>query len=186
MKQVRKTDQDDLIERCRKGDDEAFEEVYQRFARPMLNSCMRILNNLADAEDMVQESFIEAFSKLSYFVSEDNFEGWFIRIAINKSLGLLRKRKLRWFDIDLAHINASEEAEVTDEANDKKELSFESVNAAIEQLPDNYRIVFNLFAVDEVPQQEIAEMLNISHSNVRIIYHRAKMKIKEILRNECK
>jgi RNA polymerase sigma factor (sigma-70 family) len=183
---VRETDQDDLIELCRKGDNEAFDEVYHRFARTMLNSCMRILNNLADAEDMVQESFIEAFSKLDYFVYKDNFEGWLARIAINKSLGLLRKRKFRWIDIDLAHIKSSDEAEVSDEANDTNELSFESVNAAIEQLPDNYRIVFNLFAVDEVPQQEIAEMLNISHSNARIIYHRAKRKIKEILRNEYK
>ena len=57
---MRKTDQDDLIERCRKGDNEAFDEVYSRFARSMLNSCMRILNNLADAEGMVQESFIDA------------------------------------------------------------------------------------------------------------------------------
>jgi DNA-directed RNA polymerase specialized sigma24 family protein len=60
---VRKTDQDDLIERCRKGDNEAFDEVYHRFARAMLNSCMRILNNLADAEDMVQESFIPHCNK---------------------------------------------------------------------------------------------------------------------------
>ena len=183
---MRETDQDDLIERCRKGDNEAFDEVYHRFARAMLNSCMRILNNLADAEDMVQESFIEVFSKLDYFVYKDNFEAWLVRIAINKSLGLLRKRKLRWVDIDLAHIKSSEEAETGDEINNINELSFKSVNAAIEQLPDNYRIVFNLFAVDDVPQQEIAKMLNISHNNVRIIYHRAKKKIKEILRNECK
>ena len=186
MKQVDETTPDDLIERCRKGDNAAFDEVYHRFARPMLNSSMRILNNLADAEDMVQESFMEAFTKLDFFVRKDNFEGWLVRIAINKSLGLLRKRKFRWVDIELVYIKNSDEAEASDEENDKNELSFESVQSAIEQLPDNYRIVFNLFAIDEVPQQEIAEMLNISHSNVRIIYHRAKNKLKEILSNENK
>lgn len=183
---MRKRDQDDLIERCRKGDHEAFDEVYHRFARPMLNSSMRILNNLADAEDMVQESFIEAFGKLDYFVYKDNFEGWLVRIAINKSLGLLRKRKLRWVDVDLAHLEGSEEAQAKDAANDIEELTFERVHAAIEQLPDQYRIVFNLVAVDEIPQQDIAGMLNISHNNVRIIYHRAKRRIKETLKNGSK
>jgi len=91
---------------------------------------------------------------------------------------LLRKRKLRWTDVDLSYIESSEEVQAEDNL---KELTVEKVNAAIEQLPDLYRIIFNLFAVDEVSQQEIAGMLNISHSNVRIIYHRAKKKLKEIL-----
>lgn len=176
------TDQDELVERCRKGDKQAFYEVYHRYAKRMLNSSMRILNNPADAADMVQESFAIAFDRLETFTYKSSFKAWLIRIVINKSLGLLRKRKkMRWVDVDLIDLEQDVETAVPDNGY---AFTNDQVKAAIDQLPENYRIIFNLYAVDHVPQEEIARMLSISYSNVRTMYHRAKNKIKEHLQNE--
>ncbi|MBZ4189750.1 RNA polymerase sigma factor [Niabella beijingensis] len=176
------TDQDALVERCRKGDKQAFYEVYHRYAKLMLNSSMRILNNPADAADMVQESFAIAFDRLETFTYKSSFKGWLIRIVINKSLELLRKRKkMQWVDVDLTDIEQEVEA---GSPHDEYMFTNEQVKTAIDRLPENYRIIFNLYAVDNVSQDEIAKMLNISYSNVRTIYHRAKNKIKECLQNE--
>lgn len=176
------TNQDALVERCRKGDKQAFYEVYHRYAKLMLNSSMRILNNPADAADMVQESFAIAFDRLETFTYKSSFKGWLIRIVINKSLVLLRERKkVRWVDVDLIDIEQDVGTEIP---YNGYAFTNDQVKAAIDQLPENYRIIFNLYAIDHVSQEEIAKMLKISYSNVRTIYHRAKNKIKEYLQNE--
>lgn len=84
---------DEQVELCKKGDKSAYFEIYERYAKPMLNSSMRILNNIADAEDMVQEAFIDAFNNLESFTYKSSFEAWLRRIVINKSISLLRKQK---------------------------------------------------------------------------------------------
>lgn len=184
MDLIREIAQDELVNRCRKGDEKAFNEVYNRFAGPMLNSSMRLLNNLPDAEDMVQEAFADAFSRLDTFVYKSSFQAWLLRITLNKSLNLLReRRKLQWTDVEMTDISDAEDAENESSA---RQYTPGDVKNAIQLLPENYRVVFNLYAVDNIPHEEIARMLNISHNNVRIIYHRAKKKIKEILQNGLK
>ncbi|MFT3903314.1 MAG: RNA polymerase sigma factor [Niabella sp.] len=167
---------DEQVELCRSGDTRAYFDVYQQYARPMLNSSMRILNNLADAEDMVQEAFVDAFRNLGSFTYKSSFEAWLRRIVINKSISLLRKRKVNWIEVDEERLNAEGEVAVDEEQMD---FDIKRIKDAIATLPDNHRIVFNLFAVDGVPQEEIAKLLGISHNNVRTIYHRAKKKILE-------
>lgn len=167
---------DDQVELCRKGDRKAFYEVYQRYAASMLNSSMRILNNLADAEDMVQEAFIDAFNSLEKFTYKSNFEAWLRRIVINKSISLLRKRKIHFTDIDTENVNNCDDKEI-DEENFNYDV--ERIKNAIAHLPHNQRIVFNLYAVDDLPQEEIGQLLNLSHNNVRTLYHRARKKILE-------
>ena len=170
---------DKQVELCREGNRHAFYEVYRRYAKPMLNSSMRILNNLADAEDMVQETFIDAFNSLDRFTYKSSFEAWLRRIVINKSVSLLRKRKMRFSDADMAGIHNSSDEPAVDE--EQFVYDVERIKNAIAALPDNYRIVFNLFAVDGLKQEEIAALLNISHNNVRTIYHRARKKVMDIL-----
>ncbi|SDD78885.1 RNA polymerase sigma factor [Niabella drilacis] len=173
---------DDLAARCRSGEAQAFYEVYHRYAKTMLNSSIRILNHLADAEDAVQEAFAIAFNKIDTFTYKSSLEAWLVRISINKSLELLRqKRKIRWVDVDAIEIKQDGSAAAGDHGF---RYSGKQVKEAIDRLPENYRIIFNLYAVDEIPQEDIAQMLQISHGNVRTIYHRAKLKIKEILQNE--
>ncbi|MCH5598066.1 RNA polymerase sigma factor [Niabella ginsengisoli] len=165
---------DEQVELCREGDRKAYHQVYHRYAKGMLNSSMRVLNNLADAEDIVQESFIDAFNSLEKFTYRSSFEGWLRRIVINKSISLLRKRKIQWVDSETGNLESGD-----DHAFDEESFTadIEKIKKAIAQLPENYRVIFNLFVVDELKQEEIAALLKISHSNVRTIYHRARKKV---------
>lgn len=169
---------DEQVELCKEGNRQAFYEIYKTYAKPMLNSSMRILNNLADAEDMVQETFIDAFNSMGKFTYKSSFEAWLRRIVINKSISLLRKRKFRFADVDVAGINNIDVGEIDEE---KFNYDVERIKKAIALLPDNYRVIFNLFAIDEMKQEEIAALLNMSHNNVRTIYHRARKKVLELL-----
>ncbi|MGJ7032346.1 RNA polymerase sigma factor [Niabella hirudinis] len=178
MDQTIEIARDEQVELCKKGDHNAYFCIYERYAKPMLNSSMRVLNNIADAEDMVQEAFIDAFNSLESFTYKSSFEAWLRRIVINKSISLLRKRKISWSDIDLSEAPA-DASEATDE--DQFEFDVQRVKTAIKALPENYRVIFNLFVIDELKQDEIASLLNISHSNVRTIYHRAKKKVLDLL-----
>ncbi|WP_090393372.1 RNA polymerase sigma factor [Niabella drilacis] len=181
MDQTIEIARDEQVELCKKGDNSAYFSVYERYAKPMLNSSMRVLNNIADAEDMVQEAFIDAFNNLESFTYKSSFEAWLRRIVINKSISLLRKRKITWADIDLSDA-AADAPEETPE--DQFEFDLQRVKAAIRELPENYRVIFNLFVIDELKQDEIASLLNISHNNVRTIYHRAKKKVLDILNSK--
>lgn len=173
---------DERIERCRKGDTKAFHSIYQQYAKSMLNSSMRIVNNLADAEDMVQDAFVDAFRKIDSFRYKSSFEAWLKRIVINKSISHLRKKKSVWVDITSVPVaDKSDDFKVDEEGFS---MDVQRVKAAIQQLPDNYKLVFNLFAIDGLPQEEIGQMLGIAHNNVRIQYHRAKKRIIEILQKE--
>ncbi len=149
----------------------------------MLNSAMRILNNLADAEDMVQDAFVDAFKKLDTFTYKSPFEAWLRRIVINKSISLLRKKKTTWVDITTVPVEDKSDEDSVDE--DVFNYEVQRVKKAISQLPENYKLVFNLYAVDGVPQEEIGNMLGIAHNNVRIQYHRARKKILELLEKEA-
>lgn len=178
MDQTVEIARDEQVELCKKGDNSAYFSIYERYAKPMLNSSMRILNNIADAEDMVQEAFIDAFNNLESFTYKSSFEAWLRRIVINKSISLLRKRKISWSDMDLSGVAMDEPGEINE---DQFAFDIQRVKAAIGALPENYRVIFNLFVIDELKQDEIASLLNISHNNVRTIYHRARKKVLDIL-----
>jgi len=178
LNQVTPKTTNELVELCREGDKQAFFVVYQRNAKPLLNTCMRILNNLADAEDLVQETFIDAFTHLHRFDNKCSFEVWLKRIIINKSVSLLRKRKISLTVLD-QHISEKPETEMPDE--EISQINIAHIKAAMGLLPRNQWIVFNLFAVDNLSQKEITHLLGLSHNNVRILYYRAKKKIIQYL-----
>lgn len=173
---------DEQIELCRQGNTKAYYVIYKRYAKSMLNSSMRILNNLADAEDMVQDAFVDAFKKLDTYTYKSPFEAWLKRIVINKSISHLRKKKSIW--VDITTVQASDKSD--DDSVDEDLFNFEvqRVKKAISLLPENYKLVFNLYAIDGLPQEEIGTLLGIAHNNVRIQYHRAKKKILEIIEKE--
>jgi RNA polymerase sigma factor (sigma-70 family) len=170
------------IELCKQGDSKAYYQIYKQYAKAMLNSSMRIVNNLADAEDMVQDAFVDAFKKIETYQFNSPFEAWLRRIVINKSISFLRKKKAIWVDVTTVPIADAADDEVIDE--NQFTYTLQRVQQAVEKLPAQYKLVFNLFAIDELPQEEIGQLLGIAHNNVRIQYHRAKKKILEILQNE--
>lgn len=171
---------DELVERCKRGDSLAYSELYNRYAKAMFNTSLRIVNSVGDAEDVLQESFIDAFKHLADFRYNSTFGAWLKRIVINKSISLLRKKKLKMVDIDSATVADLSEYEAVDET--AFQYKVEEVRNAIQRLPDGYRAVVSLYLLEEIPQEEIGKMLGISHNTVRTQYHRAKQKLMQILK----
>jgi RNA polymerase sigma factor (sigma-70 family) len=172
--------QDELVERCRRGDTRGYKELYDRYSKAMFNTCLRILNNTAEAEDVLQESFIEAFRSLEGFEQRTSFGGWLKQICVNRSINQLKKRKIMWVDIEkVAGYDGAEELSV-----DETEIIFkvESVKKAIMQLPDGYRSVLSLYLLEGYDHEEIAEILNVAESTTRTQYMRGRQKLLKLLK----
>ena len=170
---------DELIERCLRGDTLGYKELYARYSKAMYNTCLRMLNNVAEAEDVLQESFIEAFKNLGHFEYRTSFGGWLKQICINRSINQLKKRKIDWVDMEQACYNNADEIPI-----DEMEiiLKVERVKKAIMKLSDGYRTVLNLYLLEGYDHEEIAEILNVAESTTRTQYMRAKQKLLQILK----
>jgi RNA polymerase sigma-70 factor (ECF subfamily) len=150
-----------------------YEEIYQRYAKEVYNSIYRIVQHTGEAEDILQETFVDAFEDLNHFFSHPQPAAWLKRVGINKAIGLLRKRKhllLDW-EADLPDNNDPP----LDEAGFEMQLT--QVLYAIEELPIGYKTIVQLYLIEDIPQQEIAKMLGISHNTVRSQYFRARKHI---------
>ncbi|MFZ1370469.1 MAG: RNA polymerase sigma factor [Ferruginibacter sp.] len=171
---------DELIERCLQGDRLGYRELYDRYSKAMYNTCLRILNHATEAEDVLQESFIEAFKNLEKFEYRSSFGGWLKQICINRSINQLRKRKVEWVDIErVTGYEPVDEIPVDEAAIDFK---VETVKSAIMQLPDGYRTVLNLYLLEGYDHEEIAEILHVAESTTRTQYMRAKQKLLQLLK----
>lgn len=166
---------DDLVESCKQGSSLSFKELYQRYTKAMFNTSLRIVNNATDAEDIVQDAFIDAFKHIERFNYQSTFGAWLKRIVINKSINYLRDKKLRLVEINQTIISELE----NDEAFDETEIKFkvEQIKKVVSMLPDGYRTVFTLNAFEGYDYDEIAEILSITPATVRTQYHRAKKQL---------
>lgn len=168
-----------MVEMCKRGEPSGYTMLYQEYSKEVYNTIYRLVNHTAEAEDLLQESFVAAFQAIHGYQHTGGFRAWIKRIAINKSISLIRKRKLRVVEADVGVIQVEEE-----EAIDEQAFSFklEEVMKAIEKLAEPYKTVFQLYAIENIPQVEIAEILGIANNTVRIQYHRAKQKILQTLK----
>lgn len=168
-----------LIERSRAGDSKAQMELYKAYYRAMYNTCYRFMKDSMEAEDMMQESFLAAFTKLDTYKGEVSFGAWLKRIVINKCIDALKKRKVDLVYTDSYENNAGADETVTET---DYEYTVEQVKEAIESLPDGYRLIVSLYLLEGYDHEEIAEVLSISSSTSRSQFLRAKKKLKEILK----
>lgn len=171
---------DELVERCKQGESRAYAELYQKYAKAMYNTSLRIVNHTGDAEDVIQESFTDAFRSLEDFHHKSTFGAWLKRIVINKSINQLRKRKMDLIDIDKTNIGHIPEEETHDEQ--EMQLKVEDVKRAVGLLPNGYRTVLTLYLFEGYDQEEIAEILQVSHATVRTQYMRAKQKLLQYIK----
>ena len=166
---------DELVERCRQGDRKSYGELYQKYAKAMYNTSLRIVNHTADAEDVLQESFCDAFSAIDGFGYKSTFGAWLKRIVINKSINALRKRKMEIVDIEKTTALHLTDEDIYDE--DAIKFKVDEIKKAVRELPNGYRTVLSLHLFEGYDQEEIAEILQISHTTVRTQYMRAKQKL---------
>ena len=171
---------DELVERCKLGDSQGYETLYRQYAKAMYNTSLRILNNAADAEDVLQEAFVDAFRSLNDFHYRSTFGAWLKRIVINKSITTLRKRRMHFVDIDNSDVAVIDESNEMDE--DEIQFKVEEIKRAIAKLSDGYRAVITLYLLEGYDQEEISEILGITHNTVRTQYIRAKHRLLEILK----
>ena len=171
---------DELVERCKQGDSRAYAALYQKYAKAMYNTSLRIVNHTGDAEDVLQEAFTDAFRSLEDFHYKSTFGAWLKRIVINKSINLLRKRKMDLIDIEKTNIGHLPDEDGTDEQEIR--LKVEEIKKSVALLPNGYRTVLTLYLFEGYDQEEIAEILQVSHATVRTQYMRAKQKLLQLIK----
>jgi len=171
----------DLIDACRHGNAKAQFEIYKLYYKAMYNSCLRIVNNTQEAEDVMQEAFLSAFDKINSYKGEVSFGAWLKRIVVNRALDFLKKNKIDSLPLDekINQLITEEETYVDVEI----ENNVAEIKKAIEKLPSGYRIVLSLYLIEAYDHEEIGEILNISASTSRSQYNRAKKKLIQILEN---
>ncbi len=168
---------EELIQRCREGDRQAYYQLYKLYSRSMYNVGFRIVNNTEEAEDVLQEAFISAFKNLHHYRGDATFGAWLKRIVVNKAINYLKKKKMERFPDD-------EKWDVKEEVVDEFEsfpFSVDKVKRAIESLPDGYRTVLSLYLLEGYDHGEIAEIMGITESTSKSQFNRSKKKLKELL-----
>lgn len=167
------------IEKCKRGDASGYTELYNRYAKEVYNTIYRLVRHTAEAEDLLQETFVSAFQSIDRFEHTGGFRAWIKRIAINKSISWMRRQKIRMVELETSGAVVPEE-----EAIDEKAfvMRVEEVRKAIDALPEGYRTVVQLYLFENIPQEEIGQLLGLAHNTVRIQYHRAKQKILQNLK----
>jgi len=168
--------QRELVERCIKGERTAQYNLYRMYSKGMYNICLRMLNNSMEAEDTLQESFIDVYKKLHTFKYESTPGAWIKRIVVNNCINKIRKRKLVIEDIDEGRFVVAEESEISDHS-----FEVNKIKKALNYLPDGYRTIFSLYALEGYDHQEIGQIMNISESTSKSQYSRAKKKIRELI-----
>lgn len=166
----------DLVEKCKTGHNSSQYQLYSLYVDAMYNIGMRMLGNKEDAEDIVQESFIDAFKNLASFKYDSTFGAWLKRIVINKSINYLKKKRIAEVPMDAHEFHLAEENEEKAEAVDIKK-----VKKGIAALPAGYKQIINLYLLEGFDHIEIGEILDISTSTSKSQYHRAKKKLLEII-----
>jgi RNA polymerase sigma-70 factor (ECF subfamily) len=168
-----------LVVECKQGSKKACYELYRLYSKAMLNVAFRIVGNIAEAEDILQEAFLDAFGKVKDFRQDTTFGLWLKQIVVNRSINLLRKRKLELIELEGEQLEniADEEIEDDDEVQYKAAL----VKEAIKKLPEGYRLVISLYLLEGYDHEEIGQILNISENTSRTQFFRAKKKLIEIL-----
>jgi RNA polymerase sigma factor (sigma-70 family) len=155
-----------IIDRCRQGDVKAQYILYKQYSKAMYNIAVRFLNNKMDAEDILQESFITAFEKLSELTNNIAFGSWLKRIVINNSITQVRKNHFEFTDIaDYQFV----------EENTEEDFNIDPalIHDAIKELPSGGRTILVLYALEGYKHREIAEMLGVSESTSKTQYKRA-------------
>jgi RNA polymerase sigma factor (sigma-70 family) len=169
----------ELIDACKEGDRKAQFQIYKLYYKAMYNTSLRIVNSTAEAEDIMQESFLDAFRRLDSYTGEGSFGSWLKRIVINNSLDSIRRNK--------ESVSIEEEKldfpEIIEE-NKEEELQYKvaEVKEAISKLPEDYRVVLSLFLLEGYDHEEISEILHISNNTSRTRFVRAKQKVLQIMK----
>ncbi len=169
----------DIIDLCKEGDHSAFKRLYDLYAKAMYNVALRIIKVEEEAQDILQESFIKAYHKIHQFEYQASFGAWLKRIVINQALDSIRKKKEKIVS-DITGLDF-----VADEVIDWEDadLSVQIIKKSLAQLPDGFRMIASMYLFEGLDHKEIAQIMEISESTSKSQFHRAKIRLKEIIKS---
>jgi len=176
----------DLVARCRHGDKRAQMEIYDRYYKAMYNTAYRIIGHSAEAEDIMQESFLNAFTKIESFKENSTFGAWLKRIVVNESITAYKKIA------KLGEVSYNDELknevdnDISLNEDDKNNKKVRLILSQIKLLKNNYRLGLTLHLIEGYNYEEICEIMNISYANCRTMISRAKESLRKKLENHEK
>ena len=163
-------DDSTLVKECIKGNAKAQRLLFDKFSQKMLGVCLRYTKSQDEAEDALQEGFVKAFSKLNDFSNQGSLEGWIRRIMVNTSLDAIRKNTKFMKDVSIDTVDY----QIGNEDFIVEGLNAEDLMKLINSMPEGYKVIFNMFAIEGYSHQEISTTLGISESTSKSQYMRAK------------
>lgn len=169
----------DLIQACKKQDTQAQKLLWEKFSPTMFGVCKRYVKNYEDAEDVLVEAFFKVLTKIDMYSGNGSFEGWIRRIVVNEALMFLRKRNNFKHTLE---INDNLDHKTTVTVEDK--LQAQDIIKLLDQLPDGYRTVFNLYVIEGYKHREIAEELGISINTSKSQLILAKKRMGQLLNKQ--
>ena len=167
-------DDNTLVKECLNENPKAQKALFDKFAPKMLSVCLRYMKNTEQAEDVLQDSFIKVFLNIGNYNNSGVLEGWIRRIIVNTCLDELKKNKKLLLNVSV------EEVEYKLESNDfvQEQMMADDLLKLIQSMPEGYRVIFNMFAIEGYAHQEIATKLGISESTSKSQYLRARAYLK--------
>lgn len=173
----------ELLDLCLSGKDAGYTILFNRYSKSVSNSIYRLVGSSAETDDILQEVFVIVFSDIKKMKKVNSLKAWINRLAINKAISHLRKKKISFCDIETQVIADTSEQDIS--LKHALECKIADVKRAIAALPVEARTITNLFLFEDMPQEEIAKILGISHNAVRGQYHRARKKIIQTLKDKA-
>ena len=165
-----------LVARCREGDLDAFETIYRRHSPSLYNLAFRMVGDRAEAEDLLQEIFLQAHNKLSSFEGRAAFGTWLYRLAVNRCLDHLRSAASQRQSLTKSFEESPEPATLPETTWHRLDLE-----RAILQLPHSYRSAFLLYDVEGLGHREVADILGVAEGTSKSLVHKARLKLRELL-----
>ena len=166
----------ELINKCKEKDASAQSQLYKQYASKLFSLCLKYSKNYVEAEDNLQDAFVTIFNKIEQYKYKGSFEGWIKRISINTTLQRYRQTAV----FNIVDEEAIEDVEVE---IDNNEIELDYLLEIIQELPDRYRLVFNLYVLDGYSHSDIADLLKISIGTSKSNLARARLILKEKIEN---
>ncbi|MCW0482168.1 RNA polymerase sigma factor [Gaoshiqia sediminis] len=178
----------ELVRSVISGNEKAFQVLVEQHQQMVLNTCMGLVHQRNDAEDLAQEVFVEVYRSMAGFRSDSKLSTWIYRIAINKSLNFIRDNKRRKLFRSFETIFGQGQPNLPSESSsDRPDRGLENkqrrerLHAAIDSLPERQRVAFTLNKFEDLPYQKIAEVMGLSLASVESLIHRAKLNLQKKL-----
>lgn len=173
---------DELLEKCRRGDERAQMTVYNKYSKAMYNTAFRIVKHSAEAEDIMQECFLKAFEKLDTYEGTSTFGAWLKKIVVNHSINVYNKNvKYQEVAYNDQLKNAADDGVGVSSEEEEQNPKVKKILRAMDSLKENYRIALSLHLIEGYDYEEICEILNITYANCRTTISRAKESLRKKL-----